>query len=453
MDSTLLDLASLKKTDISNEERNSIKEQINAEFDEIEAGKKHTVQTGDNIEIYLPPPSRLFELLGFNLGVPTIIELMDNVGVQPPMISRSSQYDLQGKGVGKKTYKKLIDWTVDLPISSLNSLLEGQNPKLDEAAKTSLNAYLWRLYLESMLQPIKINNDELKPEYITLVDFIEYRCDTEIAFRQYVRNRDDFSETDVNNTDIWWQKWVKPFYVEHTRLTPIELDGMDDLIRDRSIADKLTDAEKHKLFKSLLRLKSDFILTTIAHYEVGVMISYCPDESMRTLKPLACRALQRYCESDGERTCFYWVLQVIKDSLTESDPATSWKRIASYIPINPETDETEEGMTIEAKQIDRLKSWRKGKNLPSNKLLTQFIENMKVITKQTPSDDTVLIAVLITLGLDKQLANWTKEIGHEFSSKNIVRQIWKDTLSHYYDDYYLHYLEQHIAIKTQAKTA
>ncbi|NQX97755.1 MAG: hypothetical protein HRT73_07730 [Flavobacteriales bacterium] len=446
----MIDPSLLTKSAISDKDLKIIKEQIDVDFDKMETGEKIAINLGTDNAHYLPSIAVVFNFLGFKYSISTAIEKLENIGVKPLEISRTSRYDLQNGGVGKRTYKKYIDWMMNAPIPYLDKLIKGRNPQLDNLTKFSSNAYHWLTFFNSIKYPIKHGNDELRPEYIPLIDFIEYRCNTEVALQQHIRNRNDYSDSERDNSDIWWKQFVKPSFAKHTVLTLNELDSMDDIMENGSITHDLTEVEKHFLYKNMLRLKFDFILTAIAHYEVGCVIAFCPDkQQLQTLAPLACQAIKKYASSDEYRTCFYWALETFKGWLSEVEQDVSWKEIASFIPISPESKETEKGVTDEEKKLDRLKSWRKGKNLPSNKLLEQFVTNFTESTGIESERDSLFILFRITIGLDKTLANLVKEWSKDIGSESQLNAIWKDVLSHYYEDYYLHYLDQHVARKTQ----
>jgi hypothetical protein len=440
----LLDLSLLKKLSASDEDRKIIKEKIDADFDKMETGKKLAVNLGAKNAFYLPAPAVLSEFLGFKFDLLTTIDQFESIGVKPPAISRAGKYDLQGKGVGKRTCKKYIDWIIDAPIPFLDNLIEGRNPRLDASAKVISNAFYWFSLFDGIKHLIKFNNDEMIPEYIPLLEFIEDRCNSEVTLQQYVRSRDDYNDSDLDNADIWWKKFAKPFFVKNTVLPLDALNSLDQLMATGSMPEEITDNEKNTLYKDILRLKFDFILAAIAHYEVGCVLAIYPNgEGLENLRPLACSAIEKYSTDDEDHSCFYWALEKFKDGLTEVEPDISWRKIARYIPINPESEETKEGNTKEQKQLDRLKSWRKGKNLPSNKLLGLFINN---ITESIGGAeiDSLFVLCRITIGLDKTLTNLNKKWSKEIGTESQFRSIWKDVLSHYYDDYYLHYLNQHI---------
>lgn len=453
----MIDPSLLTTSAISDKDLKKIREEIDADFDKMETGEKIAINLGTNNAHYLPPPAVVFEFLGFKFSIPIIIEQLENAGVKPLDISRTSKYDLQDKGVGKRTYQKYIDWAIDAPIPNLDMIIEGKNSQLDASAKTSSNAYHWLLFLYSIKQPIQNDGDELRPEYTPLIDFIEYRCDTEIDMQQQTSNRDDYESLSRSDTHIWWPLLAKPFFAKHTVLTSDILNSIDPVIVNGSIPDDLTEAEKNALYKNLFRLKFDFILTAIAHYEIGFILASCPNaQSLQTVAPLACHAIKKYASSNENRTCFYWALQTFKGWLSKTEPNIKWKKIASYIPVNPEPNETGKGVsdeikqkdirvTNEASQVDRLNSWRKGKNLPSNKLLEQFTANVTESMGSQSERDSLFILFRITIGVDKLLMEVAKEWALEMGSESKVRCIWKDVLSHYYDDYYLHYLNQHIA--------
>jgi len=445
MDNKLIDPSLLTKSAISDKDLKIIKEQIDADFDKMKTGEKIAINLGTNNAHYLPPPTVVFNFLGFKYGIPDTIKKLENIGVKPLDIPRTSRYDLQNKGVGKRTYKKYIDWVIDLPISLLDNIIEGRNPKLDASAKTSSNAFHWITFLigvTNSMQP----DDELRPEYIPLIEFIEYRCDTEVDMQQRTSNRDDYESLSRSDTHIWWPQLAKPFFAKHTVFTSDILDSLDSFMVNGSVPYDLTVTEKNTLYKNLLRLKFDFILASISHYEVGIIISRCPDtESMRAMTPLTCHAITKYISHDESRTCFDLALQKLKDWCSETESGMSWREIASYIPVdNIDPNNASPTRHID-KQYSRLKDWRKGKNLPSNELLELFTTNIAESMGSHSEGDSLFILCRITIGLDKTLSNLVKEWSKDIGSKSQVSVIWKDVLSHYHEDYYLHYLNQHIA--------
>lgn len=446
----MINLSLLQKLAPSDEDLKLIKDNINAEYEKINAGEKQAINLGANKSHFLPSPSVLFNFLGFKLDILTTIEKLETVGVKPPAISRSSLYDLQGQGVGKRTYKKYLDWAIDAPLPYLDNLIEGRNPQLDASAKTNSNAFQWLCFLESIKSSAHVNDDELRPEYTPLTEFIQYRCDTEVAFQQRLREQGKYGESDLSNSDIWWKLLAKPFFAKHTVLTLDALDSVDTLMANRAVPQGLSESEKNILYKNALRLKFDFILSAIAHYEVGYALTLCPTGPQpQSVAPLACHAIKKYAASDENRTCFGWALQIFKDWCSTTRHDISWREIARNIPVEDTDPTCESGTTYTDKQYSRLKDWRKGKNLPSNALLTLFVGNITGAEDNTVESDGLFILFRITMGLDKILTNLMKQSKQEFDCENQVEIIWKDVLSHYYEDYYLHYLNQHLARETQ----
>ncbi|CAM2928752.1 hypothetical protein MOVI109754_08520 [Moritella viscosa] len=451
MDNTLLDLSFIKKSFTPDEAIKSIKDKIDTEFDEMNVGEKISINSGDHKAYYLPSIKTAFDFLGIKLDLVSIIEKCEIEGIKPLQISRSSMYDLQGKGVGKNIYRKYLNWAFDNFTPYFTKSFSDTPSLLHSIDTVPSNASDWKLFWLGTTSSIKgVDFASLMPEFVPLIEFIEYRCDTELALQQSIRNRDDFDTLKHADVAIWWPQFIKPFFDEHTVLTSKELDTVNNVVSGRFTPSELVETEKHAFYIDLLRVKYDFILSAIAHYEVGYVLASCPDDQQpQTVAPLACHAIKKYATSNESRTCFDWTLQTLKDWWSETKSSISWRDIASCIPIENTDPTCKSGVTHIDKQYSRLKDWRKGKNLPSNKLLEQFITNIAASIGAEPECDRLFILCRITIGLDKALTNLVKEWGKGIGSESQVNAIWKDVLSHYYEDYYLHYLNQHVARKTQ----
>lgn len=451
MDNTLLDLSFIKKSSSPDEAIESIKDKIDTEFDEMNVGEKISINSGDHKAYYLPSIKTAFDFLGIKLDLVSIIEKCEIEGIKPLQISRSSLYDLQGKGVGKNTYRKYLNWAFDSLMPYLTKSFSDTISLLHSINTVPSNASDWKLLWSSATSSIeRVDLESLIPEFMPLITFIEHRCDTELAFQKYIRNRDDFNTLKHANISIWWPQFIKPFFDEHTVLTSKELDTVNNVISGRVTSCELVETEKHAFYKNLLRVKYDFILSAIAHYEVGCVLTSCPDDQQpQSVAPLACHAIKKYATSNESRTCFDWALQTLKDWISETKPDASWREIASYIPIENTDPTCKSGVTHIDKQYSRLKDWRKGKNLPSNELLERFNTNIAASMGAEIESFRLFILCRITIGLDKTLTDTIKKWSEEIGSEKQINAIWKDVLSHYYEDYYLHYLNQHIARKTQ----
>lgn len=451
MDNTLLDLSFIKESGTPEEAMEIIKAKIDVEFDEIKVGEKTSIQTSDHNAYYLPSMKTIFDFLGLKLDLVSIMEQSELAGIEPLQISRSSKYDLQGKGVGKNTYKKYLDWAFDNFIPHLTNAFSDTNSLFNSMNSAPSNGSDWKLACIIFKKLLEDDNFSLRmTQFVPLAEFIEYRCDTELALQQSIRERDDFETLKHADISIWWLQFIKPFFAEHTVQTSEMLSRIDDVFIDKLVPSELTEAEKHAFYINFLRMEYDFILSAIAHYEAGYVITYCSDEqAMRKGKPLLNQAIYNYATSNESRTCFYFLLNELKERMAKLGHSINWKNIASNIPVHSHSDDSATGVTLEEKQLDRLKKWRKGKDLPSSELLEQFVANFCCDIFTQDEERNLLFNCRIAMGLDKLAINTSNHLENAFGANDCVKQAWRNTLSHYHQDYYLHYLEQHIKRASQ----
>lgn len=415
------------------QECDALKQKLDAEYKAMPVGKKLNINHGNENNYYLPLPSKLFEFLGFKSGIVNYISKLEAMGAETLNISRSSQYDLQNKGVGVRTHKKLIYWMLNNFGSLMHLAVEGKDARLDLSYQLNSNAFSWLTMLKTMEVLGSGDDNLIKPEYTYLLKFINLRCDKQIYFQQHVKN-EKVGGIGLNNTGASWKQYANPFLHENTVLPLALLDNLDPLMEDASYANRLNPLDKRSLLKNCLRLKFDFLLSAIAHYEVGYAIRFCPDnKNIASKYGLVGKAISKYSNSEEDRTCFDYSLEVLKDRLSDHIPDMSWRKLATYIEINESGEKAE---LLTDKKYNRLKDWRKGKNLPANELLKQFSTNIL----NNDSDDTLFICCRIAIGIDKMMANLEDELVRELGSVYEVKLMWKKILSHYKNDYYLHYL-------------
>ncbi len=387
---------------------------------------------------YLPPISDVYQYLGTKFDIITTLELSEAKGMEVPKISRSSKHALRSKGVGPKIFLNILDWLPsNIDTTSLKGRIEGT--LLARSLKAESNAARYLAAIDNLSLDKDIN------AFTPLIKFIEQRCRTDIEFAEETRNKIEAGKLDpTNNLSYFWQEHDKPFWLANTTLSLSVLNSLDNKMTDNE--PNLTDKQRIEIFHADIRKRFDFHLSFIANYEVCCALASCPNkQSLQTLAPLACHAIKQYATSDENRTCFNWALQTLKDWWSKTEPHVGWRKIASYIPVEDIEPEIESPSSHIDKQYSRLKDWRRGQNLPSNELLARFITNVSESMGSNSEGDSLFILCRITIGLDKTLTNLVKEWGKEIGSENQISTIWKDVLSHYYDDYYLHYLNQHIA--------
>jgi len=428
---------SFKKKSSSDPQLTQIRKKLDDEYKNMETGKKLTVNHGDDINTYLPPITYLYEFLGLKLNLVTMKDKLEKLGAEPLEISRTGLYDLQNKGVGIRTHKKLTDWGLNTFGSLMGSFTEGMDDNIDLSYKTNSNAFTWLLMLKTIKASVAASEDQIRPEYHFFLEFLQQRCNGQIHLLKITNKLTESQQSEaLENSDIWWKEYAKPLWSENSAVSLTFLDSLDSAMADKNYPNSLDEKDKNTLYINIFLLNYDFLFSAIAHFEVGIIMTHCTeDEDISSRVGAVGNAITNFISDKEGRTCFYYLLEAIKVLMSETNPDMSWRKLASYIDID-EVDSFQE--LLNDKQYNYLKDWRKGKNLPSTKSLLQFCNNIGGEHFQ----DILFIYCRIAIGLDNIQAELIVKLLKEKIEENDAELIWKEVLSHYHKDYYLYYLNQ-----------
>ncbi len=381
---------------------------------------------------YLPPISKVFALLGFITNQKQLIDLFENTFETPLNISRTNKYAFFKKGVGLRTVSKIVSWLKVIPFPWKELINKRAMVKFERSIRAGSNAGGWFAGISSFQASFK-RFGKTEHEFTLLFNFIEQRCNTEVDLLLSIKEEVKAGKlTPDDITSLWKAQY--PLWANNPYIPQGVIDNFAELILLHQQKVSLNRQQTLNFIESYLYLNFDFFLEAITHYEVGCRICYGKNkEKIENDLGMIAKAVYAYSTQENIKTCFAGLLKEFKDVLSETIEETSYRKLATFIEIEVD-DSSFSGESIEDKQYNQLKDWRNGVNLPSDKKLTAFLQNLDEYAC-TSSGYVTLDMCRITMGVDKLVNEYLDKTKNENCSPADVKVIIKKILANI-PDYY-----------------
>ncbi len=335
---------------------------------------KFVIRIPGNQFYFLPPLSDLCKLLKIKLSPYYILKDLEAESGVFLTVGKTSLYGITKDGVSQKVKKHLLDF-ISKAAPELKMRLRlsfSQFRSIYLAHKYKANAGGWF----PVLAGFKISR---RPDWLSLVtDFCESRAYIELDFCKEVKKFD--KSASAHSQAIF----ITEFMAVHTLIPNEVLNGYVEVVKRNEETGVLNI---RPVIRYLLYGYGDFYQSALAHYEIGVR-SYIQNLGLdvdRRNESSIQRALPDFhCKDQRKRLVFNNLLEIMKNiQFGEGDPG--WRDLSRAIPINGITSPTEktadvskddETAELREKQYNVLKKWRKGKDLPGNVLLAQFLSHI-----------------------------------------------------------------------------
>ncbi|WP_162629279.1 hypothetical protein [Moritella yayanosii] len=399
---------------------------------EPEANGKYVIKTPSFTSYFLPSQQEVSALLDLPDSFRKMIPLIEYHSGIKLNVGRSSRAKMHTDGFAKPTFKKLISWFQQLPISLNNAFSYSLLRKVIKAGHANSNAITWFPFLNS------VNNQNYNDEFVELLSFIEERANADClmltSYKAQVKKGDIDEKSLIDNFTHQLPIWTQ------SSLIPDELFSDYGEILKLHLTDP-TEAEKqaYKLLPAFMAMRFDFYLAAIANYEIGLAL-YIQRSGTEidwdSFEGFMWPVIKVFAVSEESCHCFDAMLAHFKFILSKNDGEISWQKLASYIEIN-ESGTAE--ITLKDKQRHQLNDWRRNENLPSDKKFRAFVE-AAVKPLGHHSIEHILIYARISRGIDTLVSQTSRQ----FQGEHIFPAM-ADALSRYPE--YLEYYKQQALLK------
>lgn len=406
-----------------------------------EADGKIKIKEQSNPYHYLPPINEALSLLGGPKNFPQVITLYEEYYKTPADLKKSSKHNLFSKGAGIKTLKQLFAWLAKLPVPYARLFSYQLLRNIVKGSIAGSNIGSWLSAIHSFELRYKETSPDPNHEFGPLFTFIKQRGNAEVAFLTQAKKKINSKALDQNNVAALWSE-LQHLWREHTRVPEEVLQQMTNFYDNKFSPKTATPEQTLLLLKCHYSFKFDFYLEAITSYEIGCALYFSEDKNDAHIgKSIITRAITAYATNKKIRCCFEGLLLEYEDLLTQITGKFSKHELASFIEIAEDTN-IASGYSLEQKQYNQLKDWKRGKNLPGDDKLMTFIENMHEFVGGT-TNSTHFYYCRIALGLDKQIKLLLKECEKEQFTQQQVLAIIKEVLANI-PDYYQKNLEKQI---------
>lgn len=418
--------------DVAKDKHSAILEQNTPILDKFHEDLKGSADKQNKVKIndfkspsfYLPPISNLHELLGFITNQKQLIDLFESSFDKPLNISNTSKYAFFKQGVGLRAASKIVSWLKMIPFPWKELVNKKVMAKVIKSNRAGSNAGGWF----STISGFRASNyGKTAHEFTPLFNFIEKRCNTEVDL--LLRVKEDVKAGKLTSDDIAaaWQA-QQPLWADNPHVPQDVMNNFVELMLKHQQGDKLTEQQTLSFIECYLYLYFDFYIEAITHFEIGCRMRYGTDQDkIKNDLGMITKSINAYATQNDIKTCFAGMLKEFKDVLSETVSDTSYRKLASFIEIN-EAESSEFGESKEDKQYKQLKDWRNGKNLPSGKKLTVFLENLDEYA-ETNSGFVTFDMCRIALGVDKLVNELLRQTKKENCKQADVEMVIKKVLS------------------------
>ncbi|WP_298443811.1 hypothetical protein [uncultured Ferrimonas sp.] len=399
--------------------------------------------------LFLPPVNKFIEFIGVQFSYPRLFKLLEKQSGYRLNLSNSTIANFIGStGISQKSAKKLNEWLTQAaePLRKMFSVPESKEVERAQLARS--NGADW-LSARLGLKGSPAIKGSSKSELLLTMQFVQQRANADTELFEIVRA---FVATNPNNKEdpqVQWQL-IKPVWEQFSLIPQAELERFGRYMLQRDSLHQLAGSDKLALVKCGFYLVLDFYLHMLASFEVGtVVLSGEPEDKLRKVPWLLCRALSRVADPDGAPvTCFGALLEELRLSvakLWETDIGE--REFAQYIPMANDSS-TLSFENERDRRYNVLKAWRKGEDLPSFERLEAFIANA---TEPLQPVNNAPIALMgrVAMGLDKLTSQLQCGAVRDVNNPEAVAHAMEEVLSRY-PVYYQHYLDKHFSAIAKA---
>lgn len=395
---------------------------------------------------FLPSINTVTDFLGVKVDANTIYEKLNTDDAELPKISSSSLHEMGRKGVGKTVFKKFTRLLIKAKIPGMYDFLTGKDEWIKRATGVNSNAMGWLGAIGSFNAAVGQPDVDLElfASYRYLTDFITRRCHQQVEFIESLKRKKSANEIDSEDEILMWERESKPFLQKNTRISEGALNLISKELEKKTVVAELDLIEKTELIIQVFELEYDFLLNCIACYEVGyVNQTQAPAECKKWLISIT---LQAYAEPNNTKTCFRCLMDVLLLWFKEHDLQINNTQLASCIPLDFKNREDEVGEESKHNaQYNKLYKWYRSIDLPSDKSLHEFFDNISQLS-QHPIENGPFDVAKMAIGFDKALLEKSETVKKEFGSGIDFFTIWKLVLRRY-PDYYRYHCQQYALIK------
>jgi hypothetical protein len=394
---------------------------------------------------FLPSINTVADFFGVKVDANTIYEKLNTNDAELPKISSSSLHEMGRKGVGKTVFKKFTHLLIKAKIPGMYDFLTGKDEWIKRATGVNSNAMGWLGAIGSFNAAVGQPDVDLElfASYRYLTDFITRRCHQQVEFIESLKRKKSANEIDPEDEVLIWEGESKPFLQKHTNISEGALDLISKELEKKTVIAELDLIQKKELIIQVFELEYNFLLNCLACYEVGYVAQY---QAPTDCKWFISLTLEAYTGADNTKTCFRCLMDTLLSLLKDNDIQIDQRQLASCVPINFQNKENEIGEDPKSDaQYNKLYKWYRSTDLPSDKLLLEFFNNIAQLS-QCEADYSLFDVAKMAIGFDKAFLEKSETVKKEFGSDIDFFTIWKLVLRRY-PDYYRYHCQQHSLIK------
>lgn len=375
-------------------------------LDQFHEDLKNTVDENNKVKMtdfkspsfYLPPISKVYALLGFITNQKQLIDLLESTYDTQLNVSRTNKYAFFKQGVGLRTVSKIIGWLKVIPFPFEQLANKKVMVKVNRAIKAGSNAASWFAGVNSFQVGFK-RSGQTDHEFTLLFNFIEQRCNTEVAFLLDIKKEVKAGKLKSDDVEAAW-KAQYPLWENNPYIPSNVIEDFVEILLLHQQGNKLTEEQTLSFIESYIFLYFDFFLEAMTHYEVGCHLYYGKNkDKIENELGMITKAIYAYATQDEVKSCFAGLLKEFKDFLSETIEETGYRKLATFIELEG-IENNDFGESAVNKQYNQLKDWRNGVNLPSNKKLMEFLNNLDKFAGAS-SGYVTFDMCKVTMGVDK----------------------------------------------------
>lgn len=388
---------------------------------------------------FLPSLSIVCDFLGIKVDANTIYGNLNSDNEPHLKISSSSLHEMGRNGVGKAVFKKFSYLLFKAKIPGMHDFLLGKDEWIKRAMSTNSNAMIWMGAI-GVFNAVEKKTDVDLDSYRYLTDFITRRCHQNIEFIESLKRKVSAKKIGIEDEVLIWERETKPFLQKNTNISQNALNLISKELEKKTVVSELDLKQKKEIISQAFELEYDFLFNCIACYEVGCTAQYQAPTGCK--KWFISLTFEAYTGVDSSKTCFRCLMDVLISLLKNNDIQIDQRQLASCVPINFRNKENEYGEESKSDaQYNKLYKWYKSKDLPSDKLLHEFFNNIAELG-QYESDNSLFDVAKMAIGFDKALIEKKEVIKKEFGGDIDVFSIWKQLIGNY-SSYYQYHSERY----------
>jgi hypothetical protein len=348
--------------------------------------------------IFFPQPDEVMKSIGISPTPRTKIKGLASLLNLQLKLSNSSLDNLGRKGIKEKTLIRLLK-PIYKKLFRIHGSMKDTFKKVDNNnIHVWDSGFFWNIILEELKRGV--NEGKGKAFDLTPLDiFFKIRNIDNQKLGKYLKQNTSTDEVFLKGFyDIVLPMTLLEPELHHEVITITEqLDNPNDITAQQSIC--------------FMRVQYDFYLSLIA------AIDHCLVKDWDLDKSHPKGLFGNIFDLDG-KTYLAKLLLGFKKGTNKN-----YRELAKLIPLNKE--ETDSGRTLHEAQIETLKAWRSGKQIPSYSKLNTFIQALE------PGFDMTNYQIMgcVCLSLDRLMTRYVRDD----SSRQIAQSVFS---SHYYKKHF-----------------